>query len=272
MARRMPDIRPMLPCQNGRRQTQSSATLRGHITRTPDRGDAGGAKVPRNARIAVPDCICEQHAGLRHEWLGPAARRRVLRRLDSRCNRDEDEEHRASDQDDIGEHGSSVCASIVRPQSDTAGSTTPLSRSATRFQARIRWPSSTNSTLTCVNRSGCLLVLPLKCAMTPVSDTIVRRWAPTHTLIDRRRRTVVHLIGDRMPHRLAQGSFPKPDQSLTLRLVVSHSGRGVVNLGGFSWRRLLGVSAAKSKISRTVGVPLTRSGRQRKIGRIFGIK
>jgi hypothetical protein len=45
-----------------------------------------------------------------------------------------------------------------------------------------------------------------------------------------------------------------------------------VNLGGFSWKRLLGVSAAKSKLSRAIGVPLTRSGRQRKIGRIFGIK
>lgn len=45
-----------------------------------------------------------------------------------------------------------------------------------------------------------------------------------------------------------------------------------MNKGGFSWKRLLGISAAKSKISRTVGIPLTRSGRQRKIGRIFGIK
>lgn len=45
-----------------------------------------------------------------------------------------------------------------------------------------------------------------------------------------------------------------------------------MNLGGFSWKRLLGVSAAKSKLSRAIGVPLTRSGRQRKIGRIFGIK
>jgi hypothetical protein len=40
------------------------------------------------------------------------------------------------------------------------------------------------------------------------------------------------------------------------------------NRGGFSWRRLLGISAAKSRISRTIGVPLTLSGRQRKIGRL----
>ena len=45
-----------------------------------------------------------------------------------------------------------------------------------------------------------------------------------------------------------------------------------MNKGGFSWRRLLGVSAAKSRISRTIGIPLTRSGRQRKIGRMLGIK
>jgi hypothetical protein len=39
-----------------------------------------------------------------------------------------------------------------------------------------------------------------------------------------------------------------------------------MNLGGFSWRRFLGISAMKSRISRQIGVPLTRSGRQRKLG------
>lgn len=38
----------------------------------------------------------------------------------------------------------------------------------------------------------------------------------------------------------------------------------------FSWKRALGVSAAKSKISRQAGIPLTRSGRQRKVGRAMG--
>jgi len=42
-----------------------------------------------------------------------------------------------------------------------------------------------------------------------------------------------------------------------------------MNLGGFSWKRLLGISAAKSRISRTIGIPLTRSGRERKIGRMI---
>jgi hypothetical protein len=41
-----------------------------------------------------------------------------------------------------------------------------------------------------------------------------------------------------------------------------------MNLGGFSWKRLVGISAAKSRISRSIGVPLTKSGRQRKIGRM----
>jgi hypothetical protein len=45
-----------------------------------------------------------------------------------------------------------------------------------------------------------------------------------------------------------------------------------MNKGGFSWRRLLGISATKTRISRTIGIPLTRSGRQRKIGRLLGIK
>jgi hypothetical protein len=42
----------------------------------------------------------------------------------------------------------------------------------------------------------------------------------------------------------------------------------VMNKGGFSWKRLTGVSAAKSRISRSIGIPLTKSGRQRKIGRM----
>lgn len=41
-----------------------------------------------------------------------------------------------------------------------------------------------------------------------------------------------------------------------------------MNRGGFSWNRFLGISAAKSRISRSIGIPLTRSGRQRKIGRM----
>jgi hypothetical protein len=41
-----------------------------------------------------------------------------------------------------------------------------------------------------------------------------------------------------------------------------------MNLGGFSWKRFVGISAAKSRISRTIGIPLTKSGRERKIGRM----
>jgi hypothetical protein len=39
-----------------------------------------------------------------------------------------------------------------------------------------------------------------------------------------------------------------------------------MNLGGFSIWRLLGVSAFKSRISRKIGIPLKKSGRQRKLG------
>ena len=41
-----------------------------------------------------------------------------------------------------------------------------------------------------------------------------------------------------------------------------------MNRGGFSWKRFMGVSAAKSRLSRSIGIPLTRSGRERKIGRM----
>jgi hypothetical protein len=39
-----------------------------------------------------------------------------------------------------------------------------------------------------------------------------------------------------------------------------------MGFGGFSWKRALGVTRVKSRISRGIGIPLTRSGRQRKIG------
>ncbi len=41
-----------------------------------------------------------------------------------------------------------------------------------------------------------------------------------------------------------------------------------MNKGGFSWKRLTGITAVKSKVSRATGVPFTKSGRQRKIGGI----
>lgn len=39
-----------------------------------------------------------------------------------------------------------------------------------------------------------------------------------------------------------------------------------MNKGGFSFKRLIGVTRVKQNISRKIGIPLTRSGRQRKIG------
>jgi hypothetical protein len=38
----------------------------------------------------------------------------------------------------------------------------------------------------------------------------------------------------------------------------------------FSWKRALGLSAAKARLSRKIGIPLTRSGRQRMMGRALG--
>lgn len=38
----------------------------------------------------------------------------------------------------------------------------------------------------------------------------------------------------------------------------------------FSWKRAIGISGAKWRISKTIGIPLTRSGRQRKVGRAAG--
>ena len=42
------------------------------------------------------------------------------------------------------------------------------------------------------------------------------------------------------------------------------------NFGGFSWKRLTGVTRAKQRLSRSTGIPLSRSGRQRKLGKAAG--
>ena len=37
----------------------------------------------------------------------------------------------------------------------------------------------------------------------------------------------------------------------------------------FSWKRAIGLSGLKSKISRKIGIPLTESGRERKVGHLI---
>lgn len=37
----------------------------------------------------------------------------------------------------------------------------------------------------------------------------------------------------------------------------------------FSWKRAIGLSGLKNKISRKIGVPLTQSGRERKVGHLI---
>jgi hypothetical protein len=43
----------------------------------------------------------------------------------------------------------------------------------------------------------------------------------------------------------------------------------MANRGGFSWKRAVGITNAKRKISKTTGIPLTKSGRQRKVGAVM---
>jgi hypothetical protein len=40
----------------------------------------------------------------------------------------------------------------------------------------------------------------------------------------------------------------------------------------FSLKRALGVTSLKRKIAKATGIPTTKSGRQKKLGRLFGIK
>jgi len=48
----------------------------------------------------------------------------------------------------------------------------------------------------------------------------------------------------------------------------SHGGTHIPGVS-FSWRRAIGLSALEGKISRTTGIPMTRSGREKKMGHIF---
>ncbi len=41
----------------------------------------------------------------------------------------------------------------------------------------------------------------------------------------------------------------------------------MANRGGFSWKRYLGITKAKRRVSRATGIPWTKGGRQRKIGK-----
>ena len=41
-----------------------------------------------------------------------------------------------------------------------------------------------------------------------------------------------------------------------------------MGFGGFSWKRAIGITRAKSKISRSIGIPFTKSGRQQKFGKL----
>lgn len=43
-----------------------------------------------------------------------------------------------------------------------------------------------------------------------------------------------------------------------------------MNIGGFSWKRLLGITAFKSRVSRKIGIPFTKTGRERKVGAALG--
>ena len=40
----------------------------------------------------------------------------------------------------------------------------------------------------------------------------------------------------------------------------------------FSWKRALGITSAKRKIAKATGIPKTKARRQRKVGKLLGIK
>jgi hypothetical protein len=40
----------------------------------------------------------------------------------------------------------------------------------------------------------------------------------------------------------------------------------------FSWKRALGITKMKRKISKGTGIPTTKAGQQRKLGKLLGMK
>lgn len=47
--------------------------------------------------------------------------------------------------------------------------------------------------------------------------------------------------------------------------------KGIPGLS-FSWKRALGITGVKQKVARKTGIPTTKVGRQKKVGKILGIK
>jgi len=47
---------------------------------------------------------------------------------------------------------------------------------------------------------------------------------------------------------------------------------GLLRGFNFAWKRALGIDLAKRRIARATGIPTTRAGRQRKLGRWLGMK
>ena len=53
---------------------------------------------------------------------------------------------------------------------------------------------------------------------------------------------------------------------MTQAVCGEQGGALTMGFGGFSWKRAIGISAAKARLSRGIGIPLIKSGRQRKLG------
>jgi hypothetical protein len=52
-------------------------------------------------------------------------------------------------------------------------------------------------------------------------------------------------------------------------ILAKRKSTGIPGLS-FSWKRALGISQAQARLSRKIGIPLSKSGRQRKIGAAAG--
>jgi hypothetical protein len=61
-------------------------------------------------------------------------------------------------------------------------------------------------------------------------------------------------------------------QKIQNQKVVCQMAKSKIPGLSFSWKRALGITKMKRKISKTTGIPTTKAGRQRKLGKLLGMK
>lgn len=101
-----------------------------------------------------------------------------------------------------------------------------------------------------------------------MGGSVLSRFSTTWRALTQATARTIRGTGPRSAPVSAVDLIPAPCNPATCHTLGAATARRRTYGLSFSWRRALGVSAAKGRLSRAIGVPLTRSGRQRKLGRL----